>query len=124
MSFGQISVPASGSVILGTDGSRVGTGGVLLLGAGGAAGSFSASTGNRDCTTFPLVTVAVTAPATLAHTTQPASTMSVNNFQVNPGAGILFSSTTTFSVGATLSATVGQLPGTYQGTYLLTVTFQ
>lgn len=124
MSFGEVAVAGAGSVVLGTDSSRIGTGGAILIGTNASAGGFSVATGNLDCGAYPLVTVTVAAPATLTHTTTPTSTMTVNNFQVDPGPGGLFSAATVFSVGATLGINAGQLTGTYQGTYLLTISFQ
>lgn len=124
MNFGSVVPTAAGSVTLGVDGSRIGSGGLVVLTSAATAGSFLLDTGVKNCSSFPLVSISVAAPVTLTHLTQPANTMSLSGFVTSPAAGVLYSPNQVINVGATLSVAGGQPAGDYAGTYLLTVTFQ
>lgn len=123
LQFGSITAPLAGTVVVNTAGVRTSTGGVILIGAGGAAGTFSMSTGPYNCAGRNLVIVTAGPTATLNHATLPA-TMSVNTFTTNPAPGGVFDPTVPLTVGATLNVGASQAPGSYSGTYLVTVTFQ
>jgi len=97
-----------------------GAGGVVLLpgGAPGAA-SFSTTTGGKDCTTIPLVTVSA---VELTPLTNAANTMNINPYTTSPIGGDNY--LITFYVGGTLNVNANQAAGDYAGTYTLTITFQ
>lgn len=123
LQFGSMAAPLAGTVIIDAAGVRTATGGVILLGAGGAAGTFTMSTGLYRCTGVALATITAGPNATLTHASLPA-TMAVNNFTMNIVAGDAFDPAIPLTVGATLNVGVLQEPGTYTGTYTVTVTFQ
>lgn len=119
--FGKFAAGTGGTVVMGTDGSRMQTGAVVLsaLDAGGAA-SFSVS-GASDAT------YAITLPssATLTGPGSPAATMSVDTFTSNPsGTGTLSASgTQTLLVGGTLTVVSDQAVGSYTGTFTVSVEY-
>lgn len=123
LQFGALTAPLAGTVIVDTAGVRIATGGVLLIGAGGAAASFSMNTGAFACTGRNLVTVTAGPTATLTHASFPA-TMTVDTFTTNPAPGGVFDSAVPLLVGATLNVGALQASGSYSGTFLVTVTFQ
>jgi hypothetical protein len=116
-----MTAPLAGTVIVDTAGIGIATGGVVLIGAGTTAASFSMSTGAFNCGGRALVTVAAGPTATLTHATLPA-TMTVDTFTTSLVPGDNFASPLT--VGATLNVGALQEPGSYSGTFLVTVTFQ
>ena len=122
LQFGSLAAPLAGTVIVDTTGVRVATGGVVLIGGGATAASFSMSTGAFTCTNRALVTVAAGPTATLTHTTIPGNTMAVGTFTTSLVPGDIFASPLT--VGATLNVGTLQASGSYSGTFLVTVTFQ
>lgn len=124
LQFGSMAAPAAGTVTVDTTGVRTSTGGVVLItGSTVSAANFSMSTTPYNCTGRALVVVTVTSPATLTHATL-GTTMIVNNFVTNPAAGGAFDPTVPLAVGATLNVGAAQAPGTYTGTFIVTVTFQ
>ena len=123
LQFGSMTAPVAGTIIVDTAGTRIATGGVVLIGAGGAAASFSMSTGAYACSGRNLVVVSAGPTATLTHASLPA-TMTVNTFTTNPVPGGVFDSAVPLTVGATLNVGTLQTPGSYSGSFLVTVTFQ
>ncbi len=123
LQFGSVTAPVAGTVIVDTAGARIATGGVVLVGAGGAAANFSMSTGPYNCAGRALVTVTAGPTATLTHASLP-TTMTVDTFTTNPVSGGAFDPAVPLTVGATLHVGTLQTPGSYSGTYLVTVTFQ
>ena len=123
LQFGSMTAPLAGTVIVDTTGIAIPTGGVLLVGGGATAASFSMSTGAYACTGRNLVTVTAGPTATLTHASLPA-TMTVDTFITNPAPGGVFDSALPLLVGATLNVGTLQAPGSYAGTFLVTVTFQ
>ena len=135
MHFGSASVAAgtAGTVVVDTAGARTagGAGGVTLItGAGNENQGILRI--NTPPTTIP-ITVSVTAAATVTHTTAPANTMPVNTFVLagggaGPAATITFTLTAAdtqedINVGATLNVDAGEVPGTYQGTYTINISY-
>lgn len=133
--FGSASVAAgtAGTVVVDTAGARTagGAGGVTLItGAGNENQGILRI--NTPPTTIP-ITVSVTAAATVTHTTAPANTMPVNTFVLagggaGPAATITFTLTAAdtqedINVGATLNVDAGEVPGTYQGTYTINISY-
>ncbi len=123
LQFGSVTASVAGTVIVDTTSVRTATGGVVLVGAGGAAGSFAMSTAPYACTGRALATVTAGPITTLTHVSLPA-TMTVGTFTTNPVSGGAFDSAVPLTVGATLSVNTLQEPGLYTGAYSVTVTFQ
>ena len=123
LQFGSLAAPLAGTVIVDTAGVRVATGGVVVIGAGATAASFSMSTAPYTCTGRNLVIVTAGPTATLTHASLPA-TMTVDTFITNPVPGGVFDSAVPLLVGATLNVGTLQTSGSYSGTFLVTVTFQ
>ena len=123
LQFGSVTASVAGTVIVDTASVRSASGGVVLVGAGGAAGSFSVSTAPYVCTGRALATVTAGPTTTLTHASLPA-TMTVGTFTTNPVSGGAFDSAVPLTVGATLSVNTLQEPGLYTGAYSVTVTFQ
>lgn len=104
--------PASGArtVVSGANGVR------LVTGRPGNAGTFTV-TGN------PNTAVTVTLPSTIT-LSGPGSPMTVNNFSSSPTTPVLDANgNMTLRVGARLTVGANQAPGTYNGTYNLTVSY-
>lgn len=123
LQFGSMSAPVAGTVTVDITGIRTSVGGVILTGAGGAAGSFSMNTAPYNCTGRVLVVVSAGPTAALNHTTLPAS-MAVDTFTTSVVAGDAFDPAIPLTVGATLHVGAFQTAGTYTGNYTLTVNFQ
>jgi hypothetical protein len=127
MDFGEIAPAAAGdTVTLDTaDGVTAGSVDTFLTGVA-ASGQFTV-TGEGG------LTYAITLPGsfTLTHT-NTVNTMTVNALATSvvsprtiPGAlGSAPNTTDTFTVGADLTVSAGQLPGTYSGTYAMQVDYQ
>lgn len=133
--FGSASVAAgtAGTITIDTAGARTagGAGGVTLI-----TGASNENQGvlriNAPPTTIP-ITVSVTAAAAVTHTTAPVNTMAVGTFTllgggVGPAATITFTLTAAdtqedINVGATLAVAAAQVPGTYQGTYTVNISY-
>jgi hypothetical protein len=112
MNFGNLAVlTGAGTCILGTDDSRVATGGVDL--AATTAGVVSAAA--FDLAGSDGYVVVITLPQTPCEVSFGANTMSVSAWVSDPPApGFTFSGTTeTLLVGATLTVSATQAPGLY-----------
>jgi hypothetical protein len=120
LDFGKFSATGTvGTVVMSTAGARSATGGVSLSSmAAGAAAAFVV-------TGEPNATYTITLPATPATLTSGANTMTADTFTSNPvGTGTLTGAgTQTINVGATLNVGATQAPGTYTGTYSVTVDY-
>ena len=119
LSFGQLFIgPSSGTCVVTPAGVRTSTGGVQL-GGGSAVGAANFTVGGDL-----LATYGITLPgsATMAN---GGSTMTVNTFISSPsGSGQLsILGRQTLTVGATLHVGASQAPGTYNGTFNVTVTY-
>jgi len=119
LAFGDLSSGATaGTVRIAPNGNRTRTGGVTLLASTFGAASFTVSTptGSRNYT--------IVLPGSATLTSGGGFTMTVNTFTSTPNgngttnAGTL---TQTLTVGATLQVGASQRPGTYTGTFTVTV---
>lgn len=128
MSFGDVLAGTGGTVVLShVDSSRLPTGAEIVASGGGAAGQFTVEGTTSKSYTLTLPTT----DQTLTHSGGGA-TMTVNAFTNSLCAGTSCIGTLsadaigidTFSVGATLNISAGQLAGTYTGTYPITVDYQ
>jgi len=124
LQFGSMVGTNAGTVTVDPTGIRSSVGVILVTGGAVQAASFNMSTTPYNCNgrALPIITAGPT--ATLTHTTSPGITMTVDTFVTSPAVGGAFSDTTPLTVGATLHVNPNQQPGSYQGTYDLTVTFQ
>lgn len=128
LAFGKFVAGSGGIVTVTTGGGRSKTGGVLLLSSGaGAAASFTTTRifgtggGPVDLT----YTITLPTSATLTHSTSSTTTMTVDAFTSNPTptGALLPGETEQLSVGARLTVGNNQAPGSYSGTFDVTVNF-
>lgn len=123
--FGTISVSASnpGTCIVAPAGTRTATGGVVLANVSPTATSAAYTvTGTAN------LTYSITLPSTNVTATRNggAETLTVNTFTSSKAGniGVLSGSASdTFTVGATLQVTAGQVAGLYQGNFNVTVAY-
>ena len=119
LSFGKF-VAATGSVTVSPSGTRIASGGVVLLQTGpGQAAQFVVS-GNAD------VTYAVTLPADgTVSISNGGTSVSVNAFASSPATTGLLSGggTQLLNVGARLDVTAGLPAGAYSGTFSIVVDY-
>lgn len=124
LDFGRFVANSGGTVVIGATGVRSRTGGVVLLNSPSAGqatftvGKSSNGGGNRA--------VSITLPANgSTRLSSGPNSMAVNTFVNNP-ANITSvpNAGTSLSVGATLVVAPNQPPGTYSGSFSLTVNFQ
>lgn len=123
LDFGRFVASSGGTVVMSATGVRSRTGGVVLLNsptAGQATFTVnkSKSGGNRA--------VIITLPANgTVRLNSGANSMAVNTFVNNPASiNSIPNGGTSLSVGATLTVAPNQPPGTYSGSFSLTVNFQ
>lgn len=116
MSFGSFTVgDTAGTIILGTDGSTSSTGGASTVTNGNQAAAFTAT--GEDGRAYD-----VTLP-TSATLSGPGDDMTADTFTDN-ATGTLTGGTETFQVGATLNVNADQEPGSYSGSFDVTVAYQ
>lgn len=119
LAFGDLTSGATtGTVKITPAGARSRTGGVTVLASTWGAASFTVSTpsGSRNYT--------IVLPGSATLTSGGGFTMTVNTFTSTPnGSGKTNGGTLqqTLTVGATLQVGANQQPGTYSGTFLVTV---
>jgi hypothetical protein len=119
LAFGDLTAGATvGTVRIAPNGNRSRTGGVTLLASTFDNASFMVSTpsGSRNYT--------IILPASTTLTSGGGFTMTVDTFRSNPsGSGTTNAGTLTqtLNVGATLHVAANQSPGTYIGTFTVTV---
>lgn len=116
--FGELSAGATpGTVVIDPAGSRTATGGVTFAGTTFSVASFTVSGGANK-------TYSITLPGSIT-ISDGTNTMTVDTFTSNPsGTGTLDASgTQTLTVGATLSVGANQPPGTYSGTFQVSVDY-
>ncbi|MBK6802887.1 DUF4402 domain-containing protein [Novosphingobium sp.] len=120
LNFGQIAANTGGTVTVNAD-STVASTGTLI------------STGTRAPATFTVTgsastSVVVTLPSAAVNLTRSGGTetMSLDTFNSNPNGAFQLSAAGTgaFSVGGTLTVANGQVPGSYSGTFPVSVEYQ
>lgn len=118
MSFGDLYPSAvAGTVALATTGTRTNGGGVTLGPTTGTAAQFTVT--GTDGATYT-----ITLPTTDQNITSGANTMVVNGFGHDAGGTpTLTGGTQTFNVGATLNVGIDQAPGSYSGSFDVTVNY-
>lgn len=115
--FGSFSTSAAGqTIVLGTDGTRIPTGLLLLGGAQNVFGAASFTVGGQGTLTY-----AITLSGSVNITTGDGltgKTMAVSSFVSNPsGTGTLTAGSQTLLVGATLTTVASQVAGAYTGLF-------
>lgn len=113
--FGKFTVGSAGTVTVSTSGSGSTSGGVTFV----AGSSTSADRLIVDGEPFRQVSI-TTGPGTV---TAGASSMAFTTTPLLPSGYIPFTGSGYFTVGGTLSVGAGQAPGSYSGTYPVTVAY-
>jgi hypothetical protein len=109
----MVPTAAGGAVVLSTAGGLAAPGGFVMIGTP-TAGAFTAS----SFAGFPAV---VTFGASTTLSDGAGHTMALGSFTSNAPANFNGSGSLPFNVGATLTVGANQAPGTYTGTYTVTV---
>ena len=120
MLFGKFIAGTGGSVVLGTDGSRAATSGVMLFTQGSSQNAASFAVSGEGSYTY-----GITLPPNNVSLSDGAShTMTVGSFVSNPsGTGILTAGAQTLLVGGTLTVSSAQAPGNYTGSFSVSVDY-
>jgi hypothetical protein len=122
LSFGAFLAGSGGTVAVGTSNNRSKSGGVFLLSQGGSAASAQFTVSGT-----PGAAYAISLPAngTVA-LTGPGADMALNGFVSSPSPGGILSGggNQLLSIGATLSVGSNQTPGSYSGSFNVTVTYE
>ena len=120
LDFGSFSHAAAGTVTIDTAGTRGSSGGVTLIGSGGAAATF-------DVAGTASSAYSITLPAS-STITDGTDTMTINTYVSNPDAGtggtLDGAGAGTIAVGATLVVAGTEGAGAYTGTFDVTVDYQ
>lgn len=121
LDFGQIAANTGGTVTVNADSSVASTGGLV-------------STGTRNPVSLTVTgsagsMVAVTLPASAVTLTRSGGTetMSLSSFNSSPNGAFQLDTVTgqsSFTVGGTLTVGANQVPGTYAGTFSVSVEYQ
>lgn len=120
LNFGDVSESGAGTVVMTPGGARSATAGAdILAGGGEQAGQYTITGADGKAYTLTLPTL----PVTITETVGSTATMTVTNFQQTGSTGTASAAGETMNVGATLNIGAGQLVGTYQGTYPITVNY-
>lgn len=131
MLFGSFVAGSGGTVTIGaSSGARSATGGVSLINSTYRAARFAVSCttggGSDACTSTSTYTVSSIADTTL---TSGGNSMAIGNFTVYSvntanSSGQLSGGTDTLKAGATLTVGSNQVPGSYSGSFSVTVAYQ
>lgn len=130
LNFGRvIRSTTAGTVTVAPDGTRTKTGGVTLIGTGFQPARFAGMGTNNQRVDVSLgsASIFVTGPGApmrvrtfvLGSTPTAVLTTTVQRFRINSATGIF-----NFPVGGTLEVGANQTPGTYTGTWTITLNYQ
>ena len=130
LDFGQvIRAPTAGTVTIAPNGTRTKTGNVILIGTGFQSAKFAGMGTNNQRVDISLgaASIFATGPGApmrvrtfiMGSTPTAVLTTSPQRFRINSASGIF-----TFPVGATLEVGANQAPGTYTGTWTITLNYQ
>lgn len=121
LGFGRFAAASGGTIRMGVGGARSHTGGVVLLPSSATPASFSLASQGNDNKVYVLT---LPANGSVALASGP-NRMPVNDFVSNFTSGSpLPSGTHTVIVGATLQVAPNQGPGTYSGSFNVTLEYQ
>ena len=121
LDFGRFVAGTGGTVILAANGARSRTGAVVLLNSptvGQASFNAIRASGNKSAVIISLPTNGS------IRLNSGTNSMAVNNFVSTPASTGSVQTPMTLSVGATLVVAANQAPGTYSGTFNVTVNYQ
>jgi hypothetical protein len=124
LDFGRFVAASGGTVIVSPTGGRTRTGGVILLNSPTAnPATFIVSKSSNGGTNKAII---ISLPANgSTRLTSGSNSMAVDAFVSSPATLTTVTTTgTTLSVGATLTVAGNQAPGTYSGSFPVTVNFQ
>lgn len=119
LSFGQIAANTGGSVTVNADSTVTSSGSLVSTGTRAPAGFTVTGTPNAN--------VVLTLPSSATLTRSGGTeTMSIAGFNSNPGGAFQLGATgsSNFAVGGTLTVASGQVSGTYNGTFAVSVEYQ
>jgi len=120
LAFGNIAAgTASGTVVIDTDGNRMGDGGITLITAGSVSNA-----ANFSLTGYPEATFTIELPTSILITSDD-NQMTVDNFVSSLGetSSLDEMGEANLNVGATLNVEPNQAPGLYEGTFDVTVAY-
>ena len=121
LNFGDVSESGAGTVVMTPGGARSATAGAdILAGGGEQAGQYTITGADGKAYTL---TLPGPLGIVITETLGGVATMTVTNFQQTGSTGTASAAGETMNVGATLNIGAGQLVGTYQGTYSITVNY-
>jgi hypothetical protein len=122
LSFGKFVAGPGGSVTVTTAGARSSVG-VLLVGTSASSAAFTWSD-NSGANASKLCAIGLPADGTVT-LTSGANTMTLKTFTSTPSVPTMMTAgSLNFTVGATLTVKANQAPGTYSGSYSVTITYQ
>lgn len=122
LSFGRFVAASGGAITVAPSGVRSRTGAVVLLNSPTSAATFGISqNGQGNDNKIYVLTLPPNGSVTLV---SGANQMAVNNFISNPTGMPLPSGAQRVTVGATLQVGPNQAPGTYAGTFRVTLEYQ
>ena len=123
LEFGKFVAGVGGTVSVDTSGARSRSGGVVLISSSAASASFTVSDAlPANAGKVYTITLPDNGTATLS---SGANNMTLSNFVSSPSAtGMLTAGNQILLVGATLSVGASQPPGSYSGTFVVTVEYQ
>lgn len=125
LTFGGFVAGNGGSVTISPGGARTASGDVTLLNSG-ASSNFSAASFDVSGMGLAKYSIALPSDNSVSLVNSQGNSMSLTSFTSSPsGSGQLsITGTQTLAVGATLVVGGGQPPGSYTGSFSVTVTFE
>jgi hypothetical protein len=120
LAFGNIAAgTTSGTVVIDTDGNRMGDGGITLITAGSVSNA-----ANFSITGYPDATFTIELPTSILIASSD-NQMTVDNFVSSLGetSSLDAMGESMLNVGATLNVEANQAPGLYEGTFDVTVAY-
>jgi hypothetical protein len=122
LTFGKFVAGPGGTVTVTTAGARSSLG-VLLVGTTASSAAFTWSD-NSAANASKLCAIGLPADGTVT-LTSGANTMTLKSFTSTPAVPTMMTAgSLNFTVGATLTVKANQAPGTYSGSYSVTITYQ
>lgn len=123
LSFGKFVAGPGGTVTVTTAGARSSVG-VLLVGTSSASSAAFTWSDNSAANATKLCAIGLPADGTVT-LTSGANTMTLKTFTSTPAVPTMMTAgSLNFTVGATLTVKANQAPGTYSGSYSVTITYQ
>jgi hypothetical protein len=125
LSFGSFTAGTGGTITVNAAGARAKTGSVILVNQGGAAAAAQFTVSGTPGASF---TITLPVDGTVFLSNGGSGSMALNGFTSNPpttaSAGLLSGGgTATISIGATLTVSNAQTPGSYSGNFSVTVNY-